>query len=76
MRILVVLGILLALSGRLSLVSLHHAVLGYDRTVSRIEWEMLLINIARLRDGFPVHFTATSSIAATLNYQVSPRRMR
>ncbi len=71
MRILVVLGVLLTLSGCLGPVSLHHAVLGYDRTVSRIEWEMLLINIARLRDGYPVHFTTTSSIAATFNYQVS-----
>jgi len=70
MRILVVFGILLMLSGCLGPVSLHQAVLGYDRTVSRIEWEMLLINIARLRDGYPVHFTTTSSIAATFNYQV------
>jgi len=63
--------ILLALSGCLGPVSLHRAVLEYDRTVSRIEWEMLLLNIARLRDGLPVHFTVTSSIAATFNYQVS-----
>src|SRR5215470_16182376 len=62
---------LLALSGCVGPVSLHRAVLEYDRTVSRIEWEMLLLNIARLRDGFPVHFTVTSSIAATFNFQVS-----
>src|SRR5262245_7909733 len=63
--------ILLALSGCVGPVSLHRAVIEYDRTVSRIEWELLLLNIARLRDGFPVHFTVTSSIAATFNYQVS-----
>src|SRR5215813_2567463 len=70
-RILVVSGILLALSGCLGPVSLHRAVLEYDRTVTRIEWEMLLLNIARLGDGLPVHFTVTSSIAATFNYQIS-----
>lgn len=61
----------LALAGCLGPVSLHDAVLGYDRTVGRIELEMLLLNIARLRDHLPVHFTVTSSIAATFNYQVS-----
>jgi hypothetical protein len=71
MRILVFFGILLTLSGCLGPVSLHRAVIEYDRTVSRIEWELLLLNIARLRDGLPVHFTVTSSIAATFNYQVS-----
>ncbi|MGA8260916.1 MAG: hypothetical protein WB783_11935 [Arenicellales bacterium] len=61
----------LALAGCLGPVSLHDAVLGYDRTVGQIELEMLLLNIARLRDHLPVHFTVTSSIAATFNYQVS-----
>jgi hypothetical protein len=55
MRILVMSGVLLALSGCLGPVSLHQAVLGYDRAVGRIEWELLLLNIARLRDGLPVH---------------------
>jgi len=63
--------IALALTGCLGPVSLHEAVIGYDRTVGQIEWEMLLLNIARLRDHLPVHFTVTSSIAATFNYQVS-----
>src|SRR5215470_2558252 len=71
MRIFVLSGILLTLSGCLGPVSLHRAVIEYDRTVTRIEWEMLLLNIARLRDGLPVHFTVTSSIAATFNYQLS-----
>src|SRR5215813_7764859 len=51
-------------SGCLGPVSLHEAVLGYDQTVSRLERELLLVNIARLRDGLPAHFTVTSSIAA------------
>ena len=72
MRIGVLAGLLLVtLCGCLGPVSLHHAVLGYDRTVSQIEQEMLLLNIARLRHRLPVHFTVTSSIAATFDYRTS-----
>jgi hypothetical protein len=71
MRTLAVSGVLLALSGCLGPVSLHQAVLDYDRAVSRTKWEMLLLNVARLRDGLPVHFTVTSSIAATFDYRTS-----
>jgi hypothetical protein len=71
MRIVVLAGILVALSGCLGPISLHHAVLGYDRTVSQIEQEMLLVNIARLRLRQPLHFTVTSSIAATFDYRTS-----
>ncbi|RPI21638.1 MAG: hypothetical protein EHM61_24265 [Acidobacteria bacterium] len=58
-------------SGCLGPVSLHDAVLGYDETVSRLEQQMLLINIARLRAGLPGHYTVTSSIAATFDYQTN-----
>ena len=51
-------------------VSLHEAVLGYE-TVSRLEQQMLLINIARMRTGLSGHFTVTSSIAATFDYQTN-----
>ena len=71
MRIAVLAGLLVALSGCLGPISLHHAVLGYDRTVSQIEQEMLLLNIARLRYRLPVHFTVTSSIAATFDYRTN-----
>ena len=73
-RRLAVAGLLLAApvcSGCLGPVSLHEAVLGYDHTVSRIEYEILLVNIGRLRHGLPVHFTVTSSIAATFDYYYS-----
>jgi hypothetical protein len=50
-------GVVLALAGCLGPVSLHEAVLGYDSTVSRLEHELLLVNIARLRAGLPVQFT-------------------
>jgi hypothetical protein len=73
-RRLAVAGLLLAAlvcSGCLGPVALHEAVLGYDHTVSRLEYEILLVNIARLRHGLPVHFTVTSSIAATFDYQTN-----
>jgi len=61
----------LVFSGCVGPVSLHEAVLGYDHTVSRIEYEILLVNIGRIRQGLPVHFTVTSSIAATFDYQMN-----
>jgi hypothetical protein len=73
-RRLAVAGLLaaaLALGGCLGPISLHEAVLGYDHTVSRLEREILLINIGRIRNGLPVHFTVTSSIAATFDYQTN-----
>src|SRR5262245_42975619 len=63
--------IALLVSGCLGPVSLRDAVLSYDRTVSGIERELLLLNIARLRDRLPVHFTVTSNIAATFDYRMS-----
>jgi len=62
---------LLALAGCMGPVSLHKAVLGYDESVSRVERELLLLNIARKYHSLPGHFTVTSSIAATFNYQTS-----
>ena len=61
----------LVLSGCLGPVSLHEAVLGYDDTVSRLGREILLVNIGRLRQGLPVHFTLATSIAATFDYQTN-----
>jgi hypothetical protein len=61
----------LVLSGCLGPAALHEAVLGYDHIVSRLEREILLVNIARLRYGLPVHFTVTSSIAATFDYKTN-----
>jgi len=68
-------GLLLALStslaGCLSPVAMHRAVVEYDRTVGRVEAELLLLNIARARHYRPVHFTAVSSIAATFDFRVN-----
>jgi hypothetical protein len=61
----------LILTGCFGGVSLNEAVLSYDHTVSRLEREILLVNIARLGNGLPVHFTVTSSIAATFDYKTN-----
>lgn len=50
---------------------MHRAVIEYDRTVSYVEADLLLLNIARARYHRPVHFTAVSSVAATFDFRVN-----
>jgi hypothetical protein len=50
---------------------MHRAVLEYDRTVSQVEAELLLLNIARARHHRPVHFTVVSSVAATFDFRTN-----
>ena len=71
MRIFALLSIVLtlAIAGCTGPELLHKSVLNYDETISTIEREMLLINIARRHRGIPLHFTVTSSIAATFDYE-------
>lgn len=58
------------LAGCVSPVAMQEAAIAYDRTVSRVTTELLLLNIARSRWYHPVHFTAISSIAATFEFRV------
>ncbi len=62
-------ALMLSLSGCLSPIALHKAVLEYDRTVNRVEAELLLLNIARARQYHPIHFTTVSSVAATFDFR-------
>ncbi|WP_455244569.1 hypothetical protein [Petrachloros mirabilis] len=62
---------LVLLTGCLSPVAMHKAVIEYDRTVSYVEADLLLLNIARARHHRPVHFTAVSSVAATFDFRTS-----
>ena len=73
MRIFALLLIVLtfAMAGCTGPELLHKSVIGYDETISTIEREMLLINIARRHRGIPLHFTVTSGIAATFDYERS-----
>lgn len=61
----------LIVSGCLSPLATHRAVLEYDRTVSYVEADLLLLNIARARYHRPVHFTAVSSVAATFDFRTN-----
>lgn len=67
----IVVIILLGITGCLSPLAMHRAVLQYDQTVSDVESEMLLLNIARARQGLPLHFTAVSNVAATFDFRTS-----
>ncbi len=62
---------LTGLTGCLSPIAMHRAVIEYDRTVSYVEADLLLLNIARARYHRPVHFTAVSSVAATFDFRTS-----
>jgi hypothetical protein len=59
------------LAGCLSPIAMHRAVIEYDRTVSYVEADLLLLNIARARHHRPVHFTAVSSVAATFDFRTN-----
>ena len=60
-----------SLAGCLSPIAMHKAVIEYDRTVSYVEADLLLLNIARARYHRPVHFTAVSSVAATFDFRTN-----
>ena len=61
----------LMLAGCIGPPALHQSVLGYDQTTSELQQEILLLNIARLSQDSPVHFTVTGSIAATFDFTTS-----
>lgn len=71
-----VLGALRVLMGTLVVVlggcvgppALERAVLGYDEVNADLEQKLLLLNIARWHAMNPVHFSVTSSIAATFDW--------
>jgi len=65
---LVSLGFILFLAGCVGPVALKHALPAYDETVSRLQSDSLLINIARTRHKLPTHFTTTTNIAATFDF--------
>ena len=47
---------------------LERQVLGYDEVTKTIDEKLLLLNIARVANEETVHFTSTSSIAATFDW--------
>lgn len=61
-------ALVMVLNGCLSPLAMHRAVLEYDRTATKLEAEMLLLNIARTSYFRPLHFTTISSVAATFDF--------
>src|SRR6516165_6243122 len=61
-------AIAVAISSCLGPPVLERQVLGYDEVTRSLDEKLLLINIARVANQEPVHFTSTSSIAATFNW--------
>src|SRR5215813_11012603 len=61
-------AIALAISGCVGPPVLEQQVLGYDEVTKALDEKLLLLNIARVSNQEPVHFTSTSSIAATFNW--------
>ena len=61
-------AITIAISGCLGPPVLERQVLGYDEVTRMLDEKLLLLNIARVSNQEPVHFTSTSSIAATFNW--------
>ena len=56
------------LSGCLGPPVLEQQVLGYDDVTKTLDEQLLLLNIARVVNGESIHFTSTSSIAATFDW--------
>ena len=48
--------------------TLQRSVIGYDEKTARLDQQLLLLNIARVNSSLPIHFTTTSSIAATFDW--------
>ena len=61
-------AVVFAISGCLGPPVLERQVLGYDEVTRKLDEKLLLLNIARVSNLEPVHFTSTSSIAATFNW--------
>jgi len=62
---------LLSLAGCLSPVTIERAGVEYDRAVTSVITEQLLLNIARARHHHPIHFTVVSNVAATFDFRTS-----
>jgi hypothetical protein len=60
--------ITLAGCARLGPLSLNQAMIQYDSSVLKSEKELLLLNIIRMHDDQPPHFTVSTNIAATFGF--------
>lgn len=70
-RLLSLVLVAAGLVGCLGATALNQALPAYDETVSQLQGQSLLLNIARSRNHMPPHFTTTTSIVATFNFESS-----
>ena len=61
-------AIAVAVNGCVGPPVLERQVLGYDEVTKTLDEKLLLLNIARVANEETIHFTSTSSIAATFNW--------
>jgi hypothetical protein len=71
MRVARICALVLGVSGCAGPLVLEQQVLGYDNVAKSLDEKLLLLNIARVDNREAVHFTTTSSIAATFNWTTS-----
>lgn len=56
-------------AGCVSPVVLEDAVLSYDRTLARVRSQLLLLNIARAREGLPLNASEVTALTATFEFE-------
>ncbi len=59
----------MVLTGCASPPTIERAGVEYDRAVTNVIMEQLLLNIARRRHHHPIHFTVVSNVAATFDFR-------
>jgi hypothetical protein len=64
-----VLAVAIGVSGCASPPTIERAGVEYDRAVTNVIMEQLLLNIARRRHHHPIHFTVVSNVAATFDFR-------
>lgn len=64
-------ALLMAVSSCASPPTIERAGVEYDRAVTNVIMQQLLLNIARQRHHHPIHFTVVSNVAATFDFRVN-----
>lgn len=65
---LVLLALSLTLPACVSPVALEEAVRAYDRTLSRVRSQTLLMNVARARHGLPLNASEVTALTASFEF--------
>jgi hypothetical protein len=68
-RLALLAGCVVVLASCVSPVVIDEAVLSYDRALSRVRSEVLLLNVARARAGLPLNATEVTALTATFEFE-------